>query len=45
MRTGNPNVKGLPHWPAFTVDSGETMILNDNCEVQNDPDGEARKLL
>jgi para-nitrobenzyl esterase len=45
MRTGNPNVQGLPKWPDYTVEKGETMILNDTCEVQNDPDREARKLL
>ncbi len=45
MRTGNPNVQGLPKWPVYTPEKGETMILNDKCEVQNDPDREARKLL
>lgn len=45
MRTGNPNVTGLPKWPVYTSEKGETMILNDTCEVQNDPDREARKLL
>lgn len=45
MRTGNPNVTGLPKWPVYTTEKGETMILNDKCEVQNDPDREARKLL
>lgn len=44
-RTGNPNHKGLPHWPAFTPDKGATMVFNKNNEVRNDPDGEARKLL
>jgi para-nitrobenzyl esterase len=45
MKTGNPNGAGLPEWPAFTVDNGETMVLNDTCEVKNDPDQEGRKLL
>jgi para-nitrobenzyl esterase len=45
MKTGNPNGGGLPEWPAFTVENGETMVLNDTCEVKNDPDREARKLL
>jgi para-nitrobenzyl esterase len=45
MRTGNPNGGGLPEWPDFTVENGETMILDDLCEVKNDPDREARKLL
>jgi len=42
MRTGDPNGGGLPDWPAYTVENGETMILNDVCTVQNDPDREAR---
>jgi para-nitrobenzyl esterase len=46
VRTGNPNGGGgLPEWPRFTVENGETMILNDVCEVKNDPDREARSLL
>jgi para-nitrobenzyl esterase len=45
MKTGNPNGGGLPEWPAFTVENGETMVLNDVSEVKNDPDREARKML
>jgi para-nitrobenzyl esterase len=45
MKTGNPNGGGLPAWPAYTTEKGETMILDDVCEVQNDPDREARKAL
>jgi para-nitrobenzyl esterase len=45
MKTGNPNGGGLPEWPSFTVENGETMVLNDASEVQNDPDREGRKLL
>jgi para-nitrobenzyl esterase len=45
MKTGNPNGGGLPLWPAFTVENGEAMILDDQCEVKNDPDREARKLI
>jgi para-nitrobenzyl esterase len=45
MKTGNPNGGGLPEWPAYTTEKGETMILDDVCEVQNDPDREARKSL
>ena len=42
-RTGNPNHAGLPHWPAFSAQKGETMILDTPCLVKNDPDGEARR--
>ena len=45
MRTGNPNGGGLPEWPHYTVEKGETMILNDRSEVKNDPDREARNLI
>lgn len=43
MRTGNPNGGSMPQWPAYTSSNGETMILDDNCVVKNDPDREARK--
>jgi para-nitrobenzyl esterase len=39
-RTGNPNHKGLPNWPAFTAGNGATMIFNNNCEVRNNHDKE-----
>lgn len=45
MRTGNPNCESLPEWPAYTKEQGETMMLNDKCEVVLDPDREARKTL
>lgn len=45
MKAGDPNCEGLPEWPVFTLENGETMILNDNCEVQNDPDREGRESL
>ena len=43
MKTGKPDGAGLPHWPAYSSEKGQTMILNDVCEVKNDPDREARK--
>jgi para-nitrobenzyl esterase len=45
MKTGNPNGAGLPNWPKFSVEKGETMVLNDVSEVQNDPDRSARAAL
>jgi para-nitrobenzyl esterase len=45
MRTGDPNTPGLPQWTPYSVENGETMILNDVCELKNDPDREARRLL
>jgi para-nitrobenzyl esterase len=41
-RSGNPNVKGLPHWPAFTAEQRATMIFNDECKLVNDPYKEER---
>ena len=45
MKTGSPNVEGLPSWPRYSTTKGETMVLNDVPVVQNDPDREARKAL
>jgi len=45
MKTGDPNGGGLPTWPRYTSAKGETMVLDDACEVRNDPDREARKAL
>jgi para-nitrobenzyl esterase len=45
MKTGNPNGAGLPVWPKYTTQNGETMVLDDVSAVKNDPDREARKAL
>ncbi len=45
METGNPNGGGLPEWPRYTAEKGEVMILNDESQVKNDPDREARASL
>lgn len=44
-RSGNPNHKGLPNWPAFNNTQRGTMILNNECKVLNDPNGEERQVL
>jgi para-nitrobenzyl esterase len=44
-RTGNPDHGDLPEWPCFTKEKGAVMIFNDVCEVKNDPDRQARKVL
>ena len=44
-RSGNPNHKGLPNWPAFNNTQRATMILNNECKVVNDPNGEERLML
>ena len=45
MKTGDPNGGGLPDWPAYTEENGETMILNDVTEVKNDPDRDGREMI
>ncbi|MCI0487560.1 MAG: carboxylesterase/lipase family protein [Blastocatellia bacterium] len=44
-RTGNPNHKGLPVWPAYTPDKRATMIFDAPCRVENDPTSVVRKIL
>jgi len=44
-RSGNPSHTGMPNWPAFTNNERATMILNNECKVVNDPNGEERKML
>jgi para-nitrobenzyl esterase len=44
-RSGNPDHKGLPHWPAFDASKRATMIFNDECKVLNDPNHEERLAL
>ncbi len=41
-RSGNPNHKGLPNWPTFKTDQRATMVLDNECQVVNDPHGEER---
>jgi len=39
-RSGNPNHKGLPNWPAFKTGVRATMIFDNECKVVNNPHGE-----
>ena len=36
-RTGNPNTKKLPSWPAFNPSERPTMVFNNVSTVENDP--------
>ena len=45
MRTGNPNCKEIPEWPAYTPEEAPTMIFSLNSKVVNAPDREALSLL
>jgi para-nitrobenzyl esterase len=39
-KTGNPNHKGLPNWPAYTAANTSTMHLDNRCEVKPQMDKE-----
>jgi para-nitrobenzyl esterase len=41
-RSGNPNDKGLPNWPATSTSARPTMVLNLMSEVIDNPDGAER---
>jgi para-nitrobenzyl esterase len=41
-RTGNPGISKLPKWAAYSAGSRETMLFNDECRVEKDPDRVAR---
>ena len=45
MRTGDPNCKEIPQWPAYNPEDGATMIFGVKSEVKNAPDREALSLL
>jgi para-nitrobenzyl esterase len=36
-RTGNPNGGGLPTWPRYTPENGETMFLDDVPVIKTRP--------
>ena len=42
-RTGNPNVDGMPQWPAYDRESRATMIFDVPCRIENDPRKEERE--
>jgi len=44
-RTGNPNHKDLPSWPAFNARTYPTMVFGNDCKVVNDPNREERLAL
>lgn len=38
IKTGNPNAKGLPEWPAYNSETKACMVFDNVCEVVNDID-------
>jgi para-nitrobenzyl esterase len=43
-RSGTPDNKVIPHWPAYTAADRATMMIDTEWRVQNDPQHEARLL-
>jgi para-nitrobenzyl esterase len=43
-RTGNPSQPGLA-WPASDPTHNQTMIFDNHCRIENDPESELRKIL
>jgi para-nitrobenzyl esterase len=41
-RTGDPNGKGLPNWPAYSATTRSVMIFDKTCRAENDPRREER---
>lgn len=41
-RTGVPNTAGLPTWTAYDEKSRSTMIFNDTCRIDEDPNRRSR---
>jgi para-nitrobenzyl esterase len=43
-RTGKPDCHAIPRWPAYTLERRATLILDENCRIEDDPGGETRAL-
>jgi para-nitrobenzyl esterase len=41
-RTGNPDVEGYPHWPAYTLEKRDTFIYDVPARVVSDPNSAYR---
>lgn len=44
-RTGDPNVAGLPAWPAYSAPQRATMIFDSPCALSDDPLGAEQALI
>ena len=44
-RTGNPATPALPHWPAYSAATRDTMLFNDELRVEQDPDRGPRQIM
>jgi para-nitrobenzyl esterase len=41
-RTGNPNIPQLPRWPTYSSTRRDTMLLNNESRIAQDPDRNGR---
>ena len=44
-RTGDPNVAGAAHWPAYNSQTRATMVFDLESRVENDPYAEVRRVM
>lgn len=44
IKTGDPNVKGLPKWEPYSEETGVTMILDNKCEPRQHHDRELMQM-
>ncbi len=43
-KSGNPGIAALPDWPQYDQSRRPTMLLNEECRVEDDPDGKLRSV-
>jgi para-nitrobenzyl esterase len=43
-RTGNPNGAGLPHWPRYSKDTRNTLLLDREAKIVADLNPKQRQL-
>jgi len=43
-RTGKPSAPGVPEWPRYDTQTRPVMLVDVDCTLVADPDGEARQL-
>jgi len=41
-RTGDPNGAGLPHWPPYSPNERQVLILDATSRIEQDPDRDLR---
>ena len=42
---GNPYIKELPSWRAYTAENGELMVFNHRCYIRNNPDRKLEQII